>query len=193
MTGRQPVRKPWLGQRGLAGLAVLSAGLTGALIGGLGGPGYLQLGAISYLLVTGIALITPAAITVQVVWGLALLGNLLVGPVASNPLLFTPAIAGIIFTAELLAIVARMDTPFHNDPRDDLPRAVVSALIGGAVFGAVSLLSGFTGPTGLIAVVLASGACVLLAYLLIRDWSSPRPEPPGSDRTEPGRPGGWHR
>jgi hypothetical protein len=173
LSGRQPLRKPRLGQRALAGLAVVSAGLTGGLIGGLGGPGLVQLGAVSYLLVTGVALITPAAITVQVVWGLTLLGNLLVGPAGANPLLLIPAITGIIFTAEILAIVARMDTPFHNDPRDDLPRAIVSALIGGAVFGAVSLLSGFRGPTGFVAVVLASGACVLLAILLVRDWSSP--------------------
>lgn len=171
MSRQQPARKPRLGQRGLAGLAVVSAGLTGALIGSLGGPGFLQLGAVSYLLVTGIALITPAAITVQVVWGLALLGRFLVAPPGSNPSLLILAVAGIIFTAELLAIVARMDTPFQNDPRDDFPRAGISALIGGVVFGAVFLLSGIRGPTGLIAVILASGACVLLAFLLVRDWS----------------------
>ncbi len=160
-----------LGQRGLAGLAVLSAACTGAMMGSLGGPGFLQLGAVSYLLVTGVALITPAAITVQVVWALALIGRFLLGPIGATPLLLLPSVAGIIFTAELLAIVARMDTPFHNDPRDDLPRAVVSAGIGGAAFGVVFLLSGLRGPTGLIAVLLASFACILLAVLLVKDWS----------------------
>ena len=145
MSRRQLKRKLRMGQRGLAGLSVVSAGLTGALIGGFGGPGFLQLGAISYLLLTGVAFITPAAIAIQVVWGLALLGHLLVRPMGSNPFFLIPAVAGIIFTAELLAIVARMDTPFHNDPRDDFTRAVASALFGGAVFGAVSFLSRFRG------------------------------------------------
>ena len=167
-----PLGKLRLGQRGLAGLAVLSAGVTGALIGGVGGAGFLQFGVVAYLLVTGLALITPAAIAVQVVGGLLLLARFLVAESGPAPLLVIPAVAGIIFTAELLAIVARMDTPFLSDPRDDLPRAVFSALVGGAVFTTVLLISGIRGPGGLVAIFLASGACVLLAYLMIKDWSS---------------------
>ena len=65
--------------------------------------------------------------------------------------------------------VARLDTPLSSDPRDALPRAGLAAVIGGGVFGAVMLVSAVPGPTGLVAVGLASGARVLLATRLVRD------------------------
>lgn len=138
----------------------------------MGGAGFFQVGVVAYLLVTGLALITPAAIAVQVVGGVLLLARFLVVATGSASLLVVPAVAGIIFTAELLAIVARMDTPFLSDPRDDLPRAIFSALIGGGVLAGVLLLSGIRGPSGPLAILLASGACVLLAFLMIKDWGS---------------------
>ena len=127
-------------------------------------------------MISVVALFIPAAISVQVVGGLALLGGLLLAEDGPSPLLLIPAVAGVIFTAELLTIVARMDTPIDGDSRDDLPRAGVAAVIGGGVFGAVVLVSGLPGPTGFGAVVLASGACVVLATVLVRgvDWLDPR-------------------
>ena len=88
------------------------------------------------------------------------------GPDGLAPSMLVPAIAGVVATAELLAVVARLDTQLERDPGDYLSRTAVAALVGGGVFGAVGLLSGIPGPTGLVAVGLASGACVLLATML---------------------------
>ena len=164
----------WPARQRLAALAVLAAALTGAFGIELGGIGWHAFSAGAYVLTTVVALIFPAAIAVQVVAGQVLLGGLLVGPDGPASLLLTPAVAGVIVSAELLAVVARMDTHLDSDPRNDLSRAGLSALIGGGVFGAVVLVSGFPGPTGLVAVALAAGACFALAILLVRNVARPR-------------------
>lgn len=162
--------KRWYTSRpALGGLALASAGLVGVFVVQLGGSSWHGHGATVYFLAAFLASVSPAAIAVQVVVGQVLVGSLLVGPDGPPALLLTPAAAGVIVTAELLSIMARTDTPFESHPRNDLRRAVVSALIGGGVFGAVSAVSGFPGPTGLMAVILASGASVGLATLLTRD------------------------
>ena len=154
-------------RRVMAALAILAAILTGAFGVESGGPAWAPYAAGTYLLITLIALFSPAAVAVQVIAGQTLIGGLLVAQDGGPPLILFPAVAGVILTAELLSVVARMDTPFDSDPRSDLPRAGLAALIGGGVFGAVVLLSGLPGPTGLVAFVLASGVCVLLAAFIV--------------------------
>jgi hypothetical protein len=145
----------------LACFAVLVAILTAAVLAGLQGSG--SLGAIAYVVIAALALFLPAAITLQVVGGQLLVARLVVGPNDPSLLLLVLAVAGVVATAELLAVVARLDMPLRRDSGDALPRTGYAAAIGGGIFGAVTLLSGLPGPTGLVAVVLASGACLILA------------------------------
>lgn len=161
--------KWWPGRQGLQALAVLSAALTGAFGIALGGSPWHVYGAYAYILLAALASFSPAAIAVQVLGGQVLVGSLLTGPGAPSPLLLVPPMACVIVSAELLAVVARMDTPLESHPRRDLSRAGLSAVIGGAVFAAVMLVNGFRGPDGVLAILLASGACVLLATLLARN------------------------
>jgi hypothetical protein len=158
----------WPARRRFALLAMLTAVLTAALAASVGGPDWHRDLALLYVGVAAVALLSPAAITVQVVVGLLVVASLLPGHSGIETLLLAPAIVGIVATAELLAAVARLDTPIEPRPRGDLGRASVAALMGGGVYAAVALAAGLPGPTGLLAVCLASAACALLAMLLGR-------------------------
>ena len=153
----------------LASLAVLLATLTGAVGTVLDGSSSYVYGGGAYVMIAVLALFVPAAITVQVIAGQVLVGSLLMGLEGPTALMLVPAFAGVVATAELLAMVAWLDTPLQRDPSDALPRSGLAAVIGGGVFGAVMLVSGLPGPGGLVAVGLASGACVVLATRLVRN------------------------
>jgi hypothetical protein len=164
-----------LGRQGLGALAVVTAALTGELGILLGGSGWHVLAGSAYVLIAAFATFSPAAIAVQVVAGQALVGSLLLGRDGPSPLLLVGAVAGVILTAELLAIVARMDAPITSEPRNDLTRAGVAAVIGAVVFGVVLLATGFPGPSGPLAIGLAGGACFVVATLLARGPESSQP------------------
>ena len=162
----------WPARQRLAVLAILSASLTAAFVVRSAEAPWAGEGAVVYLMVSALAVFFPAAIAAQVIGGQLLLGALLLAPNGPGYLILVPAVATVIVTAELLAAVARMDTPTGGDPGDALPRTGVAALVGGGVFLAVGLLSALPGPRGLIALVVASGACVLAAFPLAATDSS---------------------
>jgi hypothetical protein len=153
----------------MALLAVLSAIFTGALAAVLGGTEGYGDGAVVYVLVAVGALFSPAAITLQVIGGQALVGGLLLGPNPPDLLLLLPLLAGVVATAELLALVARLDTALERDAGGEFEEIGLSALAAGLVFGAV-LLTGalLPGPGGILAVVVGAGATVVLSLLLVR-------------------------
>lgn len=156
-------------RRRTAAAAVLTAILTGAAGVALGASSLHVYIAGAYVVITVAALFFPAAIAVQVIGGQVLVGSVLLGQDGlAHLLLLLPVVAGVVATAELLAVVARLDTPLERDPGAGLHRVGLAAAIGGAVFAAVVLLGELPGPTGLVAIVLASGACVMLAVLLVK-------------------------
>ncbi len=165
MNGRGVTWSP--ARQRLAFLAGLAATLTGAVGAVLDGSSSYVYGAGAYVIIVVSALFVPAAIAVQVIAGQILVGSLLIGQAGTAALMLVPAFAGVVATAELLAMVAWLDAPVQRDPGDALPRAGLAAVIGGAVFAAVMLISGLPGPGGLVAVGLASGACVILAVRLV--------------------------
>jgi hypothetical protein len=55
-----------------------------------------------------------------------------------------------------------------SEPRGDLRAAGLATVIGGGAFGAVAFVKGLPGPKGFVGLVLASGACVVLAMLMVR-------------------------
>lgn len=170
MKERVPTLSTWSPARQrLASLAVLAATLTGVVGTVLDGTSSYAYGAGAYVMIAVFALFVPAAIAVQVIAGQVLVGSLLMGLEGLATLMLVPAFAGVVATGELLAAVAWLDTPLQRDPSDALSRAGLAAVIGGGVFGAVMLVSGLPGPGGLVAVGLASGACVVVATRLVRN------------------------
>lgn len=79
-----------------------------------------------------------------------------------------PIVGGGVATAELLAVVARLDVPIERNPGDAVRRVGLAAVIGGGVFGVVALAGGLPGPTGLVAIAVSARACIVLARLLVR-------------------------
>jgi hypothetical protein len=150
----------------LAGLAITSSLATGVLISILAGSGLWSLGAGVYLAATGLGLLVPAGIAAQVVAAQVLVASLLLRADGPSVLLLAPAVAGAIVTAELLTSVARLDMPIGREASEALPGAGFAAALGGAVFVTVVLAGAASGPGGLLAVALASGACVVLAARL---------------------------
>jgi hypothetical protein len=151
----------------MAALALCSAILTGTGVVWLGGPeAYARLAA-AWILIAAVGLFWPTAMTVVVVGGQMLTGMLLLGPTPVRLLPLVLAMAGVVATAELLGLVDRLNTPLERGARSELNRAGASAVVGGVVFAAVVAVGKLPGPTGLVAVALASGACVVLAILLL--------------------------
>jgi hypothetical protein len=144
------------------GVAIATVGLVVALGGGR------VVGITLYMIVTLAALFLPAAIAIQVGLGQLLVGQLLLGAGSVDPLLAVPAFAGVVAGAELLAVVAWLDSPLRRQPTDAGANTGRAVGLAAVVFGSVLLLVDFPGPTGILAVVLASAACGILAGRLAR-------------------------
>lgn len=147
--------------------AVLAAFVTGALVVGAGGGGWLRYLALGYIGIVVLALFVPAAVTAQVVGGQVLAGVVLVGGAAGG--LFTTAlvVAGVVVTAELLAVVARLDSPVRRRPEGVLARTGTAGALAGGVFGVVVFSSGQYAVGGLIAVAVASAVCFGVAMRMV--------------------------
>lgn len=158
----------WPPRRRLALLAVLLAMATSFTAAALAeGNGLYIRAAQLYALLGVAALVWPALVTVQVVWAQLLMAALLVwGHVPA--IYLVPVVAGVVATAELLTTVARLDTPMERDPHDAVTRMGVAAAVAAGVFTAVGLAASLPGPTGLLAVVIASAALAWVATLLVR-------------------------
>ena len=181
MTRWWPIRKR------LAAIAVTLASLSSLMALGVTGSRAVGVLGIVYIVVTAAAVILPAATTVQVVFGQLLVGVLFLGPFSGTATLTGVLLFGaVVGTAEVLAIVARLDSPFERDPSGDYRAAVQSALLGGAVCGAVLLMATLPGPGGLLGLVTSSVACALLgAFIWIRTRESFTYE--GTAGTSPGK------
>lgn len=169
MTEPQPPATTARPARPLGGAAMITALLTAAIGAGAGGSVWHLYGAAAYVAVALGALSAPPMITVQVIAGQLLAASLLLRPDAPPFLLLLTMVIGVVATAELLAQVARIQTSVDFDPREEVHRVVVSAAVGGSVFGMVVLLGRVPGPTGLAAIGLASAACVIVAIVLASD------------------------
>lgn len=149
-------------------------GMAGAALGGTAAHVY---GAAAYTGIVMIALLRPAAITAQVIGGQLLTASLLLESKAPAAVLLLLMVGSIVVTAELLGVAARLALPIERDTRDDLLRGAVAAAAGGGVFGVMLLVSAIPGPTGLpsgiLAIIAASGACVLLAIVLVSSRFAP--------------------
>jgi len=167
--GRGAEASPWRPARlRVAAMAVLTAALTAAAAAALGGTERHVLGAGVYLVFAVAALFAPGAIVAQVLGGQLLAASLLLAADGPPPLVLVPLVAAVVLTAELLALVARLDTPVERNVGHDLRRVGLAGVLGGGAFGAVAVAAGLPGPTGLAAVALSAGACVAIAVVLAR-------------------------
>lgn len=154
-------------------LGVLVAVFTATVVVGALGPGSGIYG-LTYVALAALAVFFPAVITAQVIGGQALIGLLFLVHEGAAPTLAVPLVATVVVTAELLAVVARLDTGLPRRAGDALARTGRAAVLAGAVFAAATLVSGAPGPTGIVAVGLGSMACVALAVRLARSSREPR-------------------
>jgi len=150
----------------LAGLAILSAIATSAAGAAWGDSAAHFYGGAGYIGIAIVAVLSPSWIPAQVIAGQLVAASLLLTPGKAPAMSMLFVVAAVIATAELLAAVARMETSGERGLGSDLGRTVFAACLGGAVFGAIMLLRGPYGPSGLLPIGLASGACVLLAMVL---------------------------
>lgn len=151
-----------------AALAALVAVLTGSGMAALAAHGWQVLGATAYVGAAFVALVVPGAIGVVVVGGVGLAGSLMLGPWAVGPLALLPVVAGVVATAELLALTGRLDTPVERDPGAELRQAGLATLIAAAVYGVVAVVGAAPGPSGFLAVVVAAVGGAGVAVLLMR-------------------------
>ncbi|MEQ9569883.1 MAG: hypothetical protein RLN75_06805 [Longimicrobiales bacterium] len=156
----------WWPSRRLAA-AVAVATVVGTALGAVG-PGAVPWLAALYVAVAVFGLGSPAAIPVQVVAGVSLVAGLLVRSGGESALALAPLVAGVVATAELLAVVARLDAPIERPAGDLLLRAGGSAALAGGLYAGVLLAGAMPGPEGLAAVALGSGGALLAALVLVR-------------------------
>lgn len=159
------MRNWWPARRQAAALAVVAILATAAVSVAYGViPGY----AAVYVAIALYGIGSAAAIPVQVLAGCALVGALLIGPIGAAPLTLLPLVVGVVGTAELLAVVARLDAPIERPAGDLLLRAGAGAGVAGLLYGAIALVGTLPGPRGSAAVALGSAAALLAALLLAR-------------------------
>ena len=163
----------WPARRRLARLAIASAFLTGVLVAVVGGGGTHVVRAGLHLVVAVGALRIAALVTGQVVVGMLTIAVVLVGGEAGTALALAPAVAGVIVTAELLAAVARLDTPLERGADGVVVRALSSGALSGLLFAAVASVGGVVALDGSTGLLVASGAVLLLGLLLLRVARSP--------------------
>jgi len=155
----------------LALLAVATAVLTSLFMMAVDGPGSIGFGVVGYLVVTAVAIFAPAALTLQVLGGQGLALLLLLGPEGVDPLVLMPAIAGVVVTAELLAAVARLDSPVPRELEGTAREVGLAAGLAAGVFGALALVAFLPGISGLLPVAVASAALFALALRMVRKGS----------------------
>jgi hypothetical protein len=151
-------------------LGVLVATLTAAIVVGMLGPGSGLYG-LAYVGLAVLAVFFPAAVTAQVVGGQALVGLLFLVQDGAALTMAVPLVATVVVTAELLAVVALLDTAVPRGAGDALARTGRASALAGAVFAGAILLSAVPGPTGILAVGLGSMACLALAVRMARTAS----------------------
>ena len=151
-------------RRTVATAAVALGVLTSIAAVGQGGEPWI---ALVYAAVVVFALNSPGALAVQSVIGVVMVAALLIGP-AGSPVAIAPLVAAVVATAELLALVARLNSPIPRDVSDLLLRAGASAVLAAAIFLGVSAVAELPGPLGLAATALASGSVLVAALALVR-------------------------
>ena len=152
----------------LVGVALGSAIATAGVVAALTGTTAAAIGGVLYVVLAAVAVVLPAAILGQVLYGQLMLVALLVGPAQVDLLEAVSLMAGVIVTAELLAEAAWLDTALPRESPQALPIAAHSALLGAAVFGLVLLSGAVPGPGGVVSVGLAAGSCAVVAMVVLR-------------------------
>jgi len=153
----------------VATAAVLVATVTAMLIASAPGSGPSWIGSSAYVAVTALGAVVPAAITVQVLLGQLLAAGVLVDAGARALPLLTADVCGIVATAELLATVARLDTPLARGASGVAGRTGLAELVGGTLFATVALAGRWQGPSGPGAVALSTAVCLLVGARLLRN------------------------
>lgn len=144
------------------------AALTGFSAHVIGDETYQSALAGLYVLLAAIAIFNPEALTWKLVLGAVLVGIGMIDHEGTEMLVMLPVLGGVVATAELLGITARLGMVIERDPAPDLVRLCLVVVLTLASYAAVLLTGELDGPSGLVSTGLAAGACVGLALALRR-------------------------
>jgi hypothetical protein len=111
----------------------------------------------------------PGALAVQVIGGQLLAASLLLAPEPPPLPLLLPLVIGVIVTAELIALAARVRTALTRSRPGGLRRIGAAALVGAAVYATTAAAGGRSVPSAFVAIVIASAACAALALALAEE------------------------
>lgn len=164
----------WSGVRlRFAGYAATTVALTAAVV--LTSPfgGTLAFGVAGYAALVALAIFVPAAITPQVIAGQLMAGVLWLqgGDAAAVSALLV--IGSVVATAELLAEVARLDSPLGRRPSGALGRVGAALAIACVVFALLASAGELPGVTGLVGVALGAAVCAWVAVGFVRRLDGP--------------------
>jgi hypothetical protein len=163
---------PW--RQAVAAAAIVAAALTGLAGAALGNGGWAETLAAAHLAATAAVLRRPTLAGVQVAVGVGLAWLTLPGSDDPNPAV-VPVITGVVATAELLGLSARLGTVVSADAVPGLLRVGVTAIGAAAVSGLVVAMGGLGDMGGLPATAVAAGACLAVIALVAIGPSGPRP------------------
>jgi hypothetical protein len=153
------------GRQAVAAVAVLAALLTSVGGAALGADQRAHTLAVAHLALAGLAIRRPPAVAGQVAAGVVLAWLVLPGTDSPNAAV-VPVMTGVVATAELLGLTARLGTVLASDPVPGLRRAAVAAVGSAAVTGAAVAAGALAGVGGLLATVVACLACLALIALV---------------------------
>jgi hypothetical protein len=170
MSNREDAPTVWPRPRRRArALTYLVALITAVYGGSFGGDdaAWLPLVALVYFVATAIASSSPSTIAGQVITGFGLAWGALQQLEGIAVLALVPLMVGVVATAELLGVVARLGIVVERAAGPDLRR--LPAAVGlTAVISATTLSIGVLDvPGGFTGTLLAAGACVVLAVVLV--------------------------
>ncbi len=125
-------------------------------------------GVAGYSALVALAIFVPAAITPQVIAGELLAGVLWLqgGDAAAVSALLV--IGAVVATAELLAEVARLDSPLGRRPSGALGRVGAAVAIACVVFALLALVGELPGVTGVVGVAVGAAVCTWVAVGFVR-------------------------
>lgn len=147
-------------RRRVAVLTVAVAAVTATYAVGIG-PRWQPLVAVAYVVAAGVAVASPPAIAAQVAVGVGLAWSVLPELDGVQVLALVPLVIGVVATAELLGLVARLRMVVERAP--DMQRVSVAVTLAAIISGATLAAGLLDGPGGVIGTLLAASACVVLA------------------------------
>lgn len=152
--------------RALTYLVAIVTATYGAAFAGNDAPWLAPL-AVAYVVATVFASYSPSAIAAQVIAGFGLAWGVLQQLDGLAVFALVPLTVGVVATAELLGVVGRLGIIVERGAGPDLRRLPAAAGVTAVISAATLSIGLLDVPGGFVGILLAAGACVVLAVFLV--------------------------